>query len=164
MNTDLTDMRKYVTQLLETYHKRARQIAVLRYELSNPQKITEDEMLDVMQFARTEGSGRTAGHISNKTLHIALNYREQAARINAESLDEISRELVSLMEEQDRLEYFVSLLEPRQEKVLRRTCFERVPQETVAEELGVTVRRVQNIKSQAIDELAEMYGLAANRK
>ena len=103
------------------------------------------------------------GHISNKTLHIALNYREQAARINAESLDEISRELVSLMEEQDRLEYFVSLLEPRQEKVLRRTCFERVPQETVAEELGVTVRRVQNIKSQAIDELAEMYGLAANR-
>ena len=97
MNTDLTVMRKYVTQLLETYHKRARQIAVLRYELSNPQKITEDEMLDVMQFARTEGSGRTAGHISNKTLHIALNYREQAARINAESLDEISRELVSLM-------------------------------------------------------------------
>ena len=105
-------------------------------------------MLDVMQFARSDGSGRTVGHISNKTLHIAPNYREQAARIHVESLDDISRELVSLMEEQDRLEYFASLLEPRQEKVLRLICFEWVPLEMVVEKLGVTVCRVQNIRSQ----------------
>ena len=105
-------------------------------------------MLDVMQFARSDGSGRTVGHISNKTLHIAPNYREQAARIHVESLDDISREFVSLMEEPDRLEYFASLLEPRQEKVLRLICFEWVPLEMVVEKLGVTVCRVQNIRSQ----------------
>ena len=158
------DVRNHVIYLLDTYHKRARQIAVLRYELTNPAMVTDSEVLEAMQFARSEGIRRPAGHISNKTLHIALNYREQAKRINAENLDEISTELVKLTEEQSRLEYFVSLLEPRQEKILRLTCFERVPQEAVAKELGITVRRVQAIKAQAIDELAEMYELAGNLK
>ena len=44
------DMKKHVVHLLDTYHKRARQIAILRYELSSPAKITEEEMIDTMQF------------------------------------------------------------------------------------------------------------------
>lgn len=158
------DMKKYVVHLLDTYHKRARQIAVLRYELSEPVKITAEEMIDTLQFARHEGSGRSEGHISNKTPYIALNYKEKAGRINAEVLGEISGELLALEQEQARLEYYVSLLESRQERVLRLTCFEKVPQEAVAEELGVTVRRVQDIKAQAISELAEMYSLTEGRK
>lgn len=159
-----TDMKKRVVQLLDTYHKRARQIAVLRYELSAPVKITEEEMIDTLQFAHQEGTGRTEGHISNKTPYIALNYREKAGLLNAEVLSEISLELMELEKEQQRLEYYISLLEPRQEQVLRRTCFEKAAQEAVAEELGVTVRRVQDIKAQAISELAEMYGLITGRK
>ena len=92
------EIRKYVAQLLETYHKRARQIAILRYELANPTTVTEKEMIDAMQFARPEDSGHPSGHISNKTFHIAMNYREQADRLNTESLWEISRELEKLME------------------------------------------------------------------
>lgn len=158
------DMKKHVVHLLDTYHKRARQIAILRYELSNPAKITEEEMIDTMQFAHQEGGGRPDGHISNKTLYIALNYREQAELLNAETLSEISAELMELVQEQARLEYYISLLEPRQERVLRLTCFEKIAQESVAEELGVTVRRVQDIKAQAIGELAEMYGFTAKLK
>ena len=51
-----TDMKKHVVHLLDTYHKRARQIAVLRYELSDPVKITEEEMIDTLQFAHREGA------------------------------------------------------------------------------------------------------------
>ena len=159
-----TDMKKHVVHLLDTYHKRARQIAVLRYELSAPVKITEEEMIDTLQFAHREGAGHTEGHISNKTPYIALNYREKADLLNAETLSEIAAELMDLEQEQARLEYYISLLEPRQEQVLRRTCFEKAAQEAVAEELGVTVRRVQDIKAQAVGELAEMYGLTAGRK
>ena len=159
-----TDMKKHVVHLLDTYHKRARQIAVLRYELSDPVKITEEEMIDTLQFAHREDAGHTEGHISNKTPYIALNYREKAGLLNDETLSEIAAELMDLEQEQARLEYYISLLEPRQERVLRRTCFEKAAQEAVAEELGVTVRRVQDIKAQAVSELAEMYGLTAGRK
>ena len=122
------EIRKYVAQLLETYHKRARQIAILRYELANPTTVTEKEMIDAMQFARPEDSGHPSGHISNKTFHIAMNYREQADRLNTESLWEISRELEKLMEEQSRLEYYVSLLEPQQAKVLLGAVSDLLPE------------------------------------
>ena len=73
-----TETKKHVVDLLATYRKRARQIAVLRYELSNPAKITEAEMIDTMQFARPEGPGGTAGRISDRTPYIALSYQDQA--------------------------------------------------------------------------------------
>ena len=55
----------------------------------------------------------------------------------------------------------MSLLEPRQEQVLRKAYLEKAPQEQVARELGVSVRRVQDIKAKAIDALAEMYAFTA---
>ena len=63
------------------------------------------------------------------------------------------------MQEQARLEYYISLLEPRQERVLRLTCFDKIAQESVAEGLGVTVRRVQDIKAQAIGSLRSCTAL-----
>lgn len=159
-----TETRKHVVDLLDTYRKRARQIAVLRYELSNPAKITEEEMIDTLQFAHPEGSGGTDGRVSDKTPYIALGYRDQAERLNCEAVSEIASELLRLEQEQARLEYYISLLEPRQERVLRMTCFEGSAQETVAKELGITLRRVQDIKAQAINELAEMYAFTAKLK
>ena len=44
------------------------------------------------------------------------------------------------------------------------TYFERVTQEAVAKELGVTVRTVQDIKAKAIGELAEMYSFSEKVK
>lgn len=61
----------------------------------------------------------------------------------------------------NRLNYYLSLLEPRQEQVLRKAYLEKVPQEQVARELGVSVRSVQDIKAKAIDALAEMYAFTA---
>ena len=149
-----------IANLLYDYHKRARKIALLRYELHCPEHVTHDELIEAMSYAHQDGIGRDRCHVSNKTPYIALNYRDQAERMNNETIVQITAQLIQLEWEQARLEYYVSLLEPRQEQVLRRTCFERAPQEKVAEELGVSVRRVQDIKAQAIDELAEMYSFA----
>lgn len=156
-----TEMKNHVMQLLDSYNERARQIALLRYELAHPAQITSDELIGAMTYAHPEGQGCPTGHISNKTLYIALNYQDQAEQLNAEAFGEISAQLTKLEREQARLEYYISLLEPRQEQVLRRTCFEKIPQDKVAEELGVSVRRVQDIKAQAIDGLAEMYRFTA---
>ena len=153
------DRRKEtVSSLLSSYHKRAQKISLLRYELSHPSHITGEEMIKAMSYAHPEDTRHIKGHTTNKTPYIALNYQEQAEQMNKETIGQISGQLMQLERKQARLEYYVSLLEPRQEQVLRRTCFERVPQEKVAEELGVSVRRGQDIKAQAIDELAEMYG------
>lgn len=151
------EMKVYVLELLENYHKRAREIALLRYELAHPVRVTEDELIEAMSYAHQDGVGRPEGHISNKTLYIALNYREQAGRLNTENVGEISAKLTRLEREQARLEYYISLLEPRQEQVLRRLYLERMPREKAADEFGLSVRRLQEIRVQAIEGLAEMY-------
>ena len=83
-----TDMKKYVESLLESYHKREREIAILRFELSAPAQITEQEMIDTMLFAHPDDSGHTEGHISDKTPYIALGHQERAAQLNAETIKE----------------------------------------------------------------------------
>ena len=76
-------MSKYVLKLLESYNERERKIAVLRYNLEHPTTVSRAEQIEAMNFRHDDSLGHSAGHISNKTLYIALNYEEQAERMNA---------------------------------------------------------------------------------
>lgn len=155
------NMKEYVMNLLDGYHRRAREIALLRYELAHPVRVTDQEMIGAMNFARQTGMGHPEGHISDKTFYIALNYQEQASRLNDETTGELSARLIALEREQARLEYYMSLLEPRQAQILRGIYIEKKPRETVAEEQGLSVRRLQEVKALAVDNLTEMYDFTA---
>ena len=152
------DMKARVISLLESYPVRERQIALLHYEMQHPSRITPDEMIDGMSLSHGDNPGGSGkGHISNKTMYIALNYQEQMDRMNAEAADEIAQRLLELEGEQDRLRYYVSLLEKREAEALRLFYFEGRSWEETAKELGVVLRLVYKIKSKAIDHLADLY-------
>ena len=68
--------REYVVQLLNYYHQRVCQIALLRYELEHPVQVSPAEMIDAMSFVKDTNIRRSIGHISNKTLFIAVNYQQ----------------------------------------------------------------------------------------
>ena len=87
------DMKSYVSELLEGYRARERKIAVLRYDLEHPSEVGVTEQIEAMNYGSGEGVGHSKGHVSNKTLYIALNYEEQAKQLNAESAKEIADEL-----------------------------------------------------------------------
>lgn len=106
------------------------------------------------------GSGK--GHISDKTMYIALNYQERVDRMNTEAENKIAWRLLKLEAEQDQLWYYVSLLETREAEVLRLTYFEKTSQDTISELLGVVPRTMRRIKKEAIEKLAEMYALTEN--
>ena len=72
------DMRSYVINLLETYQERTRKIALLHYELEHPTRTSEAEIISAMALGHgAGGSSHTEGHISDKTLYIALNYQSK---------------------------------------------------------------------------------------
>lgn len=77
--------------------------------------------------------------------------------MNAESANEIAQRLLELEGEQDRLRYYVSLLEKREAEALRLFYFEGRSWEETAKELGVVLRSVYKIKSKAIGHLADLY-------
>ena len=159
-----SDTKSYVVNLLETYQERKRKIAMLHYELEHPAHTSEAEMISAMALGH--GAGRSdshiEGHISDKTLYIALNYQSKVAKMNADTKEEIVVQLVEMEHEQKRLEYYVSLLAYRQAEVIKLTFFERCSQNDVARKLAIVPRTVRRIKEEAVDKLVEMYSFAEN--
>ena len=156
-----SNMRSHIVHLLETYRDRAKQIVLLHYELEHAPSVSADDVIGAMSFGHSDGTTRSKGHISNKTLYIALNYQEQTDKLNSESKTDLINRLVVLEHEQDRLVYYVSLLDKRQAGVVRRFYFDTCSLEEIAAEIGVSLRTVCKIKSRAIDSLADMYSLCA---
>ncbi len=155
------ETRAYVISLLESYHERINQIALLHYELEYPANVSSDEMIGAMSLGHGDGATRSKGHISNKTLYIALNYQEQTDRANAEVREEVVDRLIALEREQERLAYYIALLkDTQQETVIKRFYFEGRTWSDIAQELNVVTRTVHKIKNRALDRLVAMYTFA----
>lgn len=154
--------KDYVIGLLESYTDRKRKIAVLHFELDHAAQTSKNEMLETMALGHGDGSGRMDDRISDKTLYIALNYQNRVDKLNADTKEEIVIELVKLEDEQNRLDYYMSLLEERQAETLRLSYIKKLPQEKVAETLGLSVRTVQTLKAKALSDLVEMYQFVSN--
>ena len=153
------EVRSYVINLLESCQERKRKIALLHYELEHPAHTSESEMIGAMALGHGSGSsgGHAEGHISDKTLYIALNYQSKVDKLNADTKEEIVVQLVELEREQTRLDYYISLLEERQATVLQLVYIKKLPLEEIASRIGVVLRTVRKIRDRAIDELAQMY-------
>lgn len=113
-------------------------------------------MIGALALAHGEGGG-TGGHISDKTLYIAMNYQQRTENAKQETRTEIVSQLVELESQQERLSYYVSLLKARHAELLKLLYFEGFSQEECAKKLDIATRTVRRIKDDAIDELAEMY-------
>lgn len=121
---------------------------------------TKDEMISAMSFSHGGGCTQSGGRVSNKTLCIALNYQEKADKMNSAVKNELVKRLVSLEHEQDRLAYYVSLLDKQQKTAIGRFYFEGASWEEIAQELQIAVRTIYKIKKRALDRLADLYELA----
>jgi len=153
------DIKSYVINLLETCQVRKRKIALLHYELEHPARTSEAEMISAMALGHGAGNsgGHTEGHISDKTLYIALNYQSKVDKLNADIKEEIVVQLVELEQEQKRLEYYVSLLQKRQRTLIQAIYFDECSLDEVAERLGIASRTVRAVKRAALEQLVGMY-------
>lgn len=159
-----TDMKAHVEELLKTYSDRKQEIEVLRYELSHPASVTPDEQIAAMALSHHDGMGFSGGHISDKTMYIALNYQEKIDKLNSSVSSEISGRLVKLEQVQNRLNYYISLLPPKQAKVIHQIYGEHRMQKEVEKNLGCSTKTVRSLRDKAFDALVKMYECsAANR-
>lgn len=78
--------KTYVVGLLESYQKRSKQIDLLHYELSHPARVSTNEMIGALALAHGDGTGRSGGHASDKTLYIALNYQNRVDGLNRDTV------------------------------------------------------------------------------
>lgn len=159
------DMKAHVINLLESYPERERQIALLHYEMQHTAHVSPEEIIDAMSLGHGDGlGGSSKGHISDKTMYIALNYQEKMDRMNANAISEIAQRLLELEADQDRLRYYVSLLKKREAEVIRLFYMEQMTMDDVEKGMHLSAKTLRKLKNQAVDALTAMYEFAANRK
>lgn len=148
--------------MLEGYLAQQRRIAALRYEFEHIDYVTEDEMIGQMALPgkSEDGSvGRSVGHISDKTMYIALNYRNQAHHLNSEESGRILEKLTPLEAEAERLEFYVGLLPPHLRDTLKLHYFQGLSWAEVARALFVTESALVKRRRVAVEQLADLLFL-----
>lgn len=157
-------VRQYVVNLLESYSDTQKKIALLRYELEHPAKISAEEMIDAMAFSRGDGVGRTEGTVSNKTMFIAMNYRQQADRLNREEMDDLAQRLIPLENEINRLHYYLDMLDDAQREIIQLYYFERNSLRDISQKINISIRRLRDRKDEAVENLVQMYDFVIGAK
>lgn len=158
----MDDIKTTVMTLLTQYRETQRYIEVLRYEMGHPSTISEEDMIDVLTFGHRDPSGLAKGHISNKTLFIALNYQDKAREANEGAKMEIAIQLAKLEKQQERLLYYIGLMDEQDAELIRLTYMDGLDNDQIAAKLGVTVRTVRTRRAKAIDLLCELFAYTAN--
>ena len=90
------NIRAEVMALLNNYRDNQRKIELLRFELEHPSHVSANDMISSMTFVHGEVPGKICGHISDKTMYVALNYQEKADEANSGVIDEITVQLCEL--------------------------------------------------------------------
>lgn len=152
------EMKLHILELLKEYPTLSKKIALLRFELEHPPKISDVEMMDAMMFSKGDGeSAPSVGHVSDKTCQIALTYKEKADKQNQLQIAEIASELESIERKRDRLEYCVSQLPEEQAIIIRGIYFECNEQKKMANDLHLSDTTIKRSRAKAVDALTDMY-------
>ena len=78
-------------------------------------------------------------------------------RLNDGALSEIAYQLYDLERQQERLLYYISLLDQTEADILRMTYINGMVNEEIAQRLGVAIRTVSKHRSRAVNRLCEMF-------
>jgi hypothetical protein len=155
---DKTDKGKIIG-ILKSYPHKKRQIEQLRFELAHPAEIGADELIDALALAGkpAEEGGIRGGRVSDRTMAIAMRYRDMADGMNDDTTALIAGELRALEAETERIEHYVSLLGAGQASVIRRHYFDGVAWFELECELHMSRRSLFHCRDTALGELAAMY-------
>lgn len=154
----MNELKSQVNNLLRNYRTDIRKVALLRYELANLSPVTPAEVLEAMAFSKGEGGIRPpVGHISDRTYQIAMNYSEEAERLDHDSVSELSAQIDQLERKLHRLEYCVSQLSESEAAVIRGLYFEGKAQKELMDELHMCESTLKRCRNRGVENLAEMY-------
>lgn len=154
----MNNTRKQVIDFLKSYPELLRKITLLCYEMEHPTNISPDEMISAMSFAKCDGEGgHSTGVVSNKTLYIAMNYQQAAARLNEECSGDLAKELFELERKANKLEYYMRVLPEHEREAIRLYFFEKRTLQEISDTLRISQWTVRKCRDDGVDSLVGKY-------
>jgi len=149
------DIKMYVTDLLKNYHKLKSEIDLIKSDLQIFKGISYDEMIETLNFARPQFEGIRGSGISDKTCKIALNYKSDTDKSNAEICSGVYERQTEL----ERLEYYISRLDEKKKAIIQGLYLEDYSWEHICAEMFISRAVLQRQRDNAVNEIANMYSI-----
>lgn len=150
-------MKGYVEKMLNEYPRMVRERERLKKQIENCEFITADELISVMYYSHPQGERVQCSGISDKTARIAIEYREKLDRMNHDLIFPMQRRLQVLEGEIDFLEASIDELPEEMYDVMHELVIEGFTWEQVANDLYISISKLQKLRKDAINQLTRAY-------
>lgn len=151
-------IREQVVEDLKEYPDLKKKVILLRYEQEHPARISDSEVIDSMALSRPICDGiKPSGFISDKTMRIAAQFRDEKDRLNQGTMMEITQELHHIENRISKLDFYISQLEDDQAEVIRKYYFERKTWGELQQDMHLSPRTLIKRRNDGLEALVSIY-------
>ncbi|MCM1232375.1 MAG: hypothetical protein NC489_19815 [Ruminococcus flavefaciens] len=150
-------MSERVERIIKDYPGTVREIRCLREQIRNFEGVTEQEVIDTMNFSNPDGDRVQTSNIAGKTASIATTYRERVRRINREWIDHLTTKLAWLEEEMDFFHSSLRALSPEYASMMWDLVVEGLTWDYLERKYNICRATVGKYRKKAILELDALY-------
>lgn len=152
-------MKGYVEKMINNYQDMLERRKAISIQLASLEKskVSLDELIEVMTFSHPEGERVQTSGTSDKVARIALKYREDNKRINAEAIDYWLKRYDQLNNEIVFLENAISSLSEECKDVMEALVIKGMTWDEASYVLCISIASIQRIRNKALNELVRIY-------
>lgn len=152
-------MSERVERIIKEYPSMVMERDCLRHQLANFQGVTEEEVIDSMNYSAPQGERVQTSSISDKTASIGEIYRERVRRINRDWIDHLCVKLLALEEEIDFFHSAIRSLSPELAPLMWDLTVERLTWDAAEAKHHVCRATIGKYRKRAICELDSLYAI-----
>lgn len=146
-----------VEKIMQEYRQMVMERSCLENQIKNFKGITEEEMIDSMQFSQPDGERVQTSGISDKTARIAVSYKDKMDTINKEWQEHLEKKHAVIVEELIFFESAVFSLSGILPEFISDMVMKGVSWDELANKYHISRTMVAKNRKKAIRELEVLY-------
>ena len=143
--------------MMKEYHNLKNRMIIIKSEIQNFTGISDEDMIEVLNFIHPNEEIIKASRISDKTSKIAISYRENIADRNTEWLNHLIAEYFEINGEIVFFETALSLLSGCLPQFMRKLVIEKRTGTGLESDFSISRTTVGKYRKKAIRELNRIY-------
>ena len=157
MADELMTSKAHVERMLKDYQQNKRIMAASEETIRMFVPVTEDEVLETMNFSRADGCAVQNTNVSQKVATVAQAYRTAAKAWNKEALRAMMLEFQAALSEVAFIDYAIKHLPVRECEIMSLFIFQDATWTDVCRRLHLSNTMVGKYRRQAIERICQTY-------
>lgn len=144
-------------EMFKEYRKMKQEILVLEFQLRHFDGVSDTDVIESMNYAKSQGERIQTGETADKTGKTAIHYRRVKERMDDDWYDSLFERYEYLNEEVTFFEYAVTQLSGRLQEFVKDLVMERMAWDELRIKYHVSHSMIGKYRKKAEKELDEMY-------